>query len=186
MPSLQVLNLAHNKLSKLDQGIFQSMLELRMLRLDNNQLEDINGLLTAQSELRWLNISANKLQWFDYAFIPKNLRWLDIHDNEIEELGNYYLLKSGFNLQTLDASNNKIQKLSAISLPSSLVHAFLNGNRIASIESNTFIEKSALNRVELKDNHLESLDLASLSIAVHSEGMLFLDFLRQMRHSINL
>jgi Leucine-rich repeat (LRR) protein len=42
---------------------------------------------------------------------------LDIHDNEIEELGNYYALKGGFNLQTLDASKNKISKLIPLSLP---------------------------------------------------------------------
>jgi Leucine-rich repeat (LRR) protein len=62
IPSLQVLNLAHNELSRLDQSTFNSLLDLRMLRLDNNNLEDINGLLTSQTELRWLNISANKLQ----------------------------------------------------------------------------------------------------------------------------
>ena len=28
---------------------------------------------------RWLNVSANKLQWFDYAFIPKQLEWIDLH-----------------------------------------------------------------------------------------------------------
>ena len=37
-------------------------MELQILRLDNNQLKDINGLLTAQSELRWLNVSSNHLQ----------------------------------------------------------------------------------------------------------------------------
>ena len=24
-------------------------------------------------------MSANKLQWFDYAFIPKQLEWIDLH-----------------------------------------------------------------------------------------------------------
>ena len=28
---------------------------------------------------RWLNVSSNSLQWFDYAFIPKQLEWIDIH-----------------------------------------------------------------------------------------------------------
>ena len=89
-----MLNLAHNKLSKLNQSVFNPLEDLRMLRLDNNKLEDINGLLQAQSELQWLNVSANNLQWFDYAFIPRNLKWLDIHANAIEELGNYYRYRS--------------------------------------------------------------------------------------------
>ena len=141
-----------------------------MLRLDNNKLEDINGLLTSQTELRWLNISSNKLQWFDYAFIPKNLRWLDIHDNEIEELGNYYNLKGGFNLLTLDASKNRISKLIPISLPTSLEFVYLNDNAIKSIEANTFIEKPLLSRVELKNNRIEHLELSALAIASKPEG----------------
>jgi Leucine-rich repeat (LRR) protein len=115
-------------------------------------------------------VSANKLQWFDYAFIPKNLRWLDIHDNEIEELGNYYALKGGFNLQTLDASRNRINKLIPLSLPTSLEYVFLNENPIRSIEANTFIEKPLLSRVELKSNNLERLELAALAIAAKSDG----------------
>lgn len=171
VPTLQVLNLAHNQLEgKLNQSVFNSLKDLRMLRLDNNKLEDINGLLQAQSELQWLNVSANKLQWFDYAFIPKSLKWLDIHSNEIEELGNYYQLRDGFNLATLDASHNRIKKLEPLSLPSSLEYVLLNENNIGSIAPNTFINKLNLSRVELTSNHLERLDLSSLAIAYNSSG----------------
>ncbi len=159
-----MLNLAHNSLSKLNQIVFNDLTNLKMLRLDNNQLEDINGLLQAQSELQWLNISSNKLQWFDYAFIPKSLQWLDLHANEIEELGNYYQLRDGFNLATLDASENRIKKLQPLSLPDSLEYVKLNHNNIANIAPNTFINKVNLSRVELTSNHLETLDLPSLAI----------------------
>ncbi len=73
------------------------------------QITDINGLLTAQSKLKWLNVSSNSLQWFDYAFIPKNLEWLNIQHNTIEEIGNYYHLREGFGLHTLEASYNRIK-----------------------------------------------------------------------------
>jgi Leucine-rich repeat (LRR) protein len=114
---LQALNLAHNSISKLDQTVFNALKKLRTLRLDGNLLEDINGLLTAQSELHWLNVSSNRLAWFDYAFVPRSVRWLDLHDNRIEELGNYYKLSSGFDLLTLDASQNRIESLSPLALP---------------------------------------------------------------------
>jgi len=52
------------------QEIFSSLKHLKSLNLAENQLEDINGLLTTQINLKWLNISNNKLAWFDYAFIP--------------------------------------------------------------------------------------------------------------------
>lgn len=165
---MQVLNLAHNEIKKLNQTVFNPLRDLRMLRLDNNKLEDINGLLQAQSELQWLNVSANSLQWFDYAFIPRSLRWLDIHDNAIEELGNYYQLKDGFSLATLDASQNRIKKLNSLSLPASLEYVILNENSIATVEPNTFINKQNLSRVELTSNHLERLELASMAIAYNT------------------
>ncbi len=66
-----MLNLADNQLTQLDQGVFNEVTTLRMLRLDDNLLEDINGILAGQTELRFLNVSSNRLQWFDYAFINK-------------------------------------------------------------------------------------------------------------------
>ena len=77
-------------------------------------------MVSGLSKLQWFNVSNNKLQWFDYAFVPMSLEWLDIQFNEIEELGNYYKLKSGFTLKRLDASGNLIQSLNKLSLPMSL------------------------------------------------------------------
>ena len=170
--TLQVLNLAHNKLANLDQSAFHPLVKLQMLRLDNNLLKDINGLLTSQSELRWLNISTNRLAWFDYAFIPRSLKWLDLHENEIEELGNYYSLADAYSLKTLDASRNKIKELKPLSLPSSVEFVFLKGNHITEIKANTFLEKANLKSVDLTSNHLRQLNLSSLSISPASKGEL--------------
>ena len=150
--------------------MFQPLIELQTLRLDNNQLKDINGLLTAQSELRWLNISSNNLQWFDYANIPKDLQWLDLHNNQIEDLANYYRLSEGFNLKTLDASWNKIKRLRPLSIPVSLEHVILNNNRIDHIEPSTFADKPSLAKVELKSNLMRKLDVSSLIITPKPNG----------------
>ncbi len=71
---------------------------MQALRLDDNQLEDINGLLMSQHHLQWLNVSHNQLQWFDYAFIPKSVLWLSLRSNQIEELANYYEMRTGKDL----------------------------------------------------------------------------------------
>ena len=94
--NLHVLNLARNRLAKVEQGSFDGLVELRALRLDNNALADINGLVSSLEKLKWLNVSSNRLQWFDYAFVPRSLEWLDVHGNQIEELGNYYKLEGEF------------------------------------------------------------------------------------------
>ena len=148
---------------------------LRSLRLDDNQLTDINGLLTAQNDLRLLNVSANKLQWFDYAFIPKSLEWLDLHHNQIEELGNYYQLKEGFNLKTLDISHNKLNKLSPSSFLTSLETIYLNNNHIEEILANTFLQMDTLRRVELAQNSLVTLHLAAIAVQQKDSGTLYIN-----------
>ena len=162
--ALHVLNLAHNNLKKIEQGSFNKLQELRALRLDNNHLKDINGIVSSLPNLQWFNVSSNRLQWFDYAFIPTSLEWLDIHDNEIEELGNYYDLKSGFSLKTLDASSNLIKVLSKLSLPTSLEQIILNKNAIRQIEDGVFEDKSRLSRVELMSNEINHLKMSTLSV----------------------
>ena len=161
---IHVLNLAHNELSSIEHGALDNLKDLRALRLDNNFLTDINGLASSLSKLQWFNVSNNKLQWFDYAFVPKSLEWLDIQHNEIEELGNYYKLKSGFNLKRLDASGNLIRSLNKLSLPTSLEHLSLNKNAIRNIESGVFEDKPNLHRVELVDNEINHLKLSALSV----------------------
>ena len=183
---LHVLNLARNKLSKIEQGSFDNLKNLRALRLDNNELADINGIVSALTHLQWFNVSSNQLQWFDYAFVPMSLEWLDLHDNHIEELGNYYKLKSGFQLKTLDASANKIKKLSKLSLPSSLETIVLSRNDIRGLEPKLFEDKPNLTRVELAANQIKHLDLDSLYIGKveTQEGNCFLSSSRRRRRKL--
>lgn len=161
---LQVLNLADNQLSKLDEGVFRQLPTLRMLRLDNNKLEELNGILAGQTQLRFLNVSDNRLQWFDYAFLPKSLEWLDLHSNQIEDLGNYYKLWDDFSLRHLDASSNRIASLEYLSLLPSLQVVDLSLNKISVVEATAFANKSNLRRVDLRSNDIERLPLAALRL----------------------
>ena len=87
VPNLQELNLSKNRFTSLEQDAFKDLKDLQRLDLSQNQLEDVNGLFSHQSALIWLNLSANHLLWFDYAFIPPSLVHLDIHFNNIDSLG---------------------------------------------------------------------------------------------------
>ena len=170
LPNLKVLNLAHNAIAELEQGVFKELGQLRMLRLDSNVLKDINGILAGQTSLKWLNVSSNRLQWFDYAFIPKSLQWLDISDNHVEELGNYYKMEGDFKLTTLKASRNKIKKLEPLSFLNNLEVVDVSENRIKSVAPSTFEAKSRLRRVDLSSNHLRRLQLTSLAIEAAGEN----------------
>ena len=59
------------------------------------------------------------IQWFDYAFVPKSVLWLNMRANAIEELGNYYEM-TGFQLVHLDIGQNKLVRLDKQALQNSL------------------------------------------------------------------
>ncbi|XP_060524407.1 toll-like receptor 6 [Cylas formicarius] len=164
LPALQILNLARNKIQRIEQGSFSNSPNLQALRLDSNFLTEINGLFADIPSLRWLNVSNNQLEWFDYALIPRQLQWLDLHQNNIRELGNRYILDFELRLQQLDASFNKISKISASAVPSSIELLFLNDNLISVVEPHTFLKKTNLTRVDLYANQIASMDLNALRL----------------------
>ena len=117
------------------------------------------------NKLEHLNISSNKLHWFDYAFVPNSLKSLDIHDNQIDSVENYYSLRDGFQLEFLDASRNRIRALGVLSLLPSLKTIILEKNKISDIGHNTFLNKDNLTHVDLRGNQLSVLNLASLAVS---------------------
>ncbi|XP_053604749.1 toll-like receptor 7 [Plodia interpunctella] len=165
LPSLQVLNLAKNKIQSIETETFQRNTQLEAVRLDSNFISDINGVFVALTKLLWLNLSENHLVWFDYAFVPGSLKWLDIHANFIEILGNYYKIQKELHVKTLDASHNRLVTLSAMSIPNSVELLFINNNLISSIETDTFLDKRNLTRVDMYANEIESLDINSLRVS---------------------
>ncbi len=154
--NIHILNLAHNDLDSMEVGAFSQLKELRALRLDNNKLEDINGLVSHLGKLQWFNVSGNRLQWFDYAFIPSSLEWLDISRNAIAELGNFSR-QNNYGVQTLRAEQNKIRRLHPGSFPESLESIHCAGNEISEVEPFTFERQPSLKWVDLSANSLQTI-----------------------------
>lgn len=159
LPSLRILNLANNEIHSIEQSTFDDILYLHALRLDSNFLSDVNGLFSNLHDLLMLNISANRIEWFDYALVPVGLQWLDLHDNQIDLLGNYFEMEALLKLRTLDASFNHITEIDSSSLPNGIEIVFLNDNHIKVIHPFTFMGKPNLTRVDLTRNRLENLEV---------------------------
>ena len=164
LSGLHILNLAHNRLGDLEGGALHHLVELRALRLDNNRLKDLNGLVASLGKLQWLNVSSNELAWFDYAFIPASLEWLDMSHNEVTELGNFYDLQN-FNLATLQAGFNAVRAVTVESFPRSLRHIYMNNNELSEIEPFSFGKMENLVRVDLSSNFIQSVFKDALRIA---------------------
>ncbi|KAL4148166.1 hypothetical protein QTP88_002450 [Uroleucon formosanum] len=166
LPNLQVLNLSKNKIYTIERGTFTQNSQIQAIRLDANYLTDVNGVFESLSSLQWINLSKNNLIWFDYAMVPANLKWLDLHDNYVQELGDYYNLKDRLNINTIDASHNHITEISERSIPNSVEVLFLNNNFLSNIRPNTFLKKRNLVRVDLYANELTRLDVNALRLSV--------------------
>lgn len=165
LPRLSVLNLAKNRIQLIERGSFDTNSEIEALRLDRNFISDINGVFATLNSLLWLNLAENHLVWFDYAFIPRSLKWLDLHANYIEELGNYYKLQEEISLKTLDASHNRLTEIGPMAVSNSIELLFINNNMITSIQPNTFVDKVNLTRVDLYSNSLTKIHLHTLRLA---------------------
>ena len=175
LPNLQILNLARNKVQHIEIHAFERNQRLEAIRLDGNFLSDINGIFTSVTSLLLLNLSENHIEWFDYAFIPSNLKWLDIHGNFIESLGNYYNIRD-LKVRTLDASHNRITELNPASVPDSVELLFINNNYINTVRANTFTGKVNLTRVDMYANMIETMELTSLRLTPVPEGKFLPEF----------
>ncbi|XP_017771821.1 PREDICTED: toll-like receptor Tollo [Nicrophorus vespilloides] len=164
MTSLNLLNLSGNKIKEVSPGTFDTNENLQVIRLDGNYLTDITDLFSKLPKLVWLNISDNQLQKFDYAMIPSGLQWLDIHANQIKELGNRFLLEDQLSLELIEASCNQLTEIIGTSIPNSVHELFLSYNLISKVQSYTFFKKTNLTKVDLYGNKITNLDQNSLRI----------------------
>ncbi|XP_014259123.1 toll-like receptor 6 [Cimex lectularius] len=170
LPSLQVLNLAYNKIEHVDKSAFGTSSTLHAIRLDGNQLKDINGMFINLPGLVWLNISDNQLQWFDYSLIPQSLEWLDMHKNNVADLGNYFGKGVNLEIKMLDASFNRLTEINENSIPDKVESLLLNDNLIRKVKPGTFQKKANLTRVVLYANQIQTIDLAALRLDPVPEG----------------
>ncbi|CAG2118893.1 unnamed protein product, partial [Medioppia subpectinata] len=164
LPALQHLDLGWNRIGSLDHGVFDDAPTLKRINVENNFLVDINGLFMNLNNLEYLNVSHNRITWFDYALIPRSLRRLDIHHNEIESLGNYFELESALQLEEFDVSHNQIKEISGSAIPNRIRRISLADNRIRVVHQFSFVAKHNITFVDLRNNSLQTLDTNSFRL----------------------
>lgn len=164
LTALKELDLSSNLVSLCEHGVFDDAPNLTSIHLQNNLLTDLNGLFMNLASLRTLNVSRNKITWFDYALIPKELTHLDLHVNRIEELGNYFDLASILSLTWLDASANLLQRIVVNSIPNRIQHLNLANNQISLVHQFSFKNKAQLKFVDFRNNSLSQLDINALQL----------------------
>jgi len=140
LPKLTKLSMQNNEISEITPGTFRNLNSLEALDLNNNKLEHCDSaVFSGLVNLKVIYLNGNKLQYLHpdaFVGLPK--------------------------LQTLHLSNNP-----TLHIPSDrnfihshfLIELWLSRCNISSLSPETFANVSALERLELGDNNLRTVDI---------------------------
>lgn len=111
-------------------------------------------------EVRHINLSDNRIVMIDFALVNyRNLESLDLSINRIQKLGSENFL-SQINLKYLNLSKNEIGNLTKDSLTGlkALVELDLSNNNLRLLHEHVFRELYSLKTLKLSNNQLEHLE----------------------------
>lgn len=188
---LDTLDLGYNRLRKLEDFVFEELINLTSLQLHNNELRALNEYtLSGLVDLKQLNLGHNDIETVHASAFSNNskLTHLRMHANEIESLPEE-VFSNLTELKLLNLSHNRFEEfpnvLSALSnlrvvtvsendlttLPANafehnteLTHVYLSGNDISSLPSGAFSGLAKLRSLSLAKNELTAVpDVSGLS-----------------------
>lgn len=84
LDDLVTLNLSMNALVNIEKTTFMNLTKLKVLDVSANELHGVS--LVLPDNLKILQMGNNSLRLWPFVNIPKNLTYLDLHGNELNEL----------------------------------------------------------------------------------------------------
>ncbi|XP_031710643.1 leucine-rich repeats and immunoglobulin-like domains protein 1 [Anarrhichthys ocellatus] len=175
------LNLGHNKLTSINAEAFDSLPNLRELRLDHNELTSIPDLGQAASKIVSLYLHHNRIRSIDGRRTRElsSVETLDLSNNDLTELRGH-CFPAGLQIKDLYLSNNKISALELGALDhlgSTLQLLRLSRNRISQIPVKAF-QLPRLTQLELNRNRIRQVE------GLTFQGLSSLEVLKLQRNSI--
>ncbi|XP_062339046.1 leucine-rich repeat-containing G-protein coupled receptor 5-like isoform X1 [Osmerus eperlanus] len=161
---LEELRLAGNDLTFIPKGAFAGLFNLKVLMLQNNQLQQVPGeALQNLRNLQSLRLDANHISSVPQGCFSGlvSLRHLWLDDNALTEVP-VYALGTLPSLQAMTLALNRITHIPdrAFANLSSLVVLHLNNNRISSLGTLSFQGLHNLETLDLNYNSLEEFPVA--------------------------
>ncbi|XP_043916382.1 extracellular matrix protein 2-like [Protopterus annectens] len=167
-PSLQELHLDSNHIEEVPEGVLNKTLNLSVLTLSNNRIQE-NHI----GPRAWIHLP--KLESLDLAynqivhvpsFLPRVLKQLTLHHNQIERIPGYVFAHMKPGLEFLHLSHNKLRSdgihgVSFLGLYKSLAELLLDNNHLQAIPRGILNLKS-LQVLRLNDNHIRYVPLNSI------------------------
>uniref|UniRef100_A0A8C4SLP1 Toll-like receptor 13 n=1 Tax=Erpetoichthys calabaricus TaxID=27687 RepID=A0A8C4SLP1_ERPCA len=157
--NLECLNLSSNHIKILQQGDFASFPKLTLLRLDMNQIEDIQEGALRGLQLQSLNLSENRLTNLpsDFGTSLSKLTLLFLSGNKFSNLSDN-LFRPLLRLHLLDISHNPLSSITFVSCLISLRKLVARSIGPQSLESQ-FSLPANINELSLSYNNISKLGL---------------------------
>uniref|UniRef100_A0A8P4G561 Proline/arginine-rich end leucine-rich repeat protein n=1 Tax=Dicentrarchus labrax TaxID=13489 RepID=A0A8P4G561_DICLA len=148
------INLANNRIHRINKQVFEKIPALLYLYAQHNQLKEVPSGLPAS--LEQLRLSRNRISKIPAGAFNKmgNLTLLDLYNNQLSDsdLGKN-TFKDLTSLMQLNLARNILKKMPA-GIPSSLIQLFLDRNNIEDIPKDYFRDFTHLAFVRLNRNQL--------------------------------
>ena len=165
---LHILNIGNNNVTLIESGSFEHLTELKILELDENKITTLPSFLFARNHHLWnINLAHNKLTKIpSSAFqLAKNLTYIDLKSNLIRKL-DFEGFSRKIYVEVLDLSGNNfslLQKKDFESLQNCSVNKLVLGsNNITVLPPRVFAYLSISGLLALDKIHVKEFDVESV------------------------
>nr|QNQ79666.1 toll-like receptor [Anadara sativa] len=152
--SLITLDMSFNNISEVESESFRGLVALETLHLNHNNIRTLpSTVFELLSNLKELDISYNNLVKFDDMKIPASLSLINLNTNNIQEFPNSF---NGSYVSEVDLNGNSITSLPLLRLKgiNNIKGLNLARNALKIIEENAFNDASSLQNLNLENNEL--------------------------------
>jgi Leucine-rich repeat (LRR) protein len=166
LAELEVLDLKGNKIAKVNDSMFMNLTRLKYLNLHYNSIEEIEkNAFGRNSDLRFLDLSSNKLKSLSFDLNLSKLVSFNLNENEIGSLSNR-VFSNLISLKIFKFEKNELVKLGPNELDS------LKQLRLLSLDNNILetvdldgmaFVLTSLKTLSLSQNNFKTIDLFNSS-----------------------
>ncbi|KAJ8009041.1 hypothetical protein DPEC_G00084720 [Dallia pectoralis] len=156
-PRLEMLRLGHNRITGLQESVFEDLRKLRLLDLQNNQITNLrSNTLSALVQLECLHLDGNKIETVQGALRLSQLNLLSMGNNKISSFPSAFFtpLQS---LVTLRLPGNLLSRVPH-DLPHALSYLNLDRNQIRALRNRELGQLRKLTFLSVSFNRLVSVD----------------------------
>ncbi|KAL3286152.1 hypothetical protein HHI36_000664 [Cryptolaemus montrouzieri] len=165
--------LENNHLESIPKKLFKGLTGLKTLKIHNNLLHELDGEIFASlGKLKVLELNHNEISGIDSDVFKQlvNLKELKLHNNMITYIKNDSF-RYNQRLEKIYMANNKYEytvdnghyfSLTPFSSCLGLKYLDLSNNLVKDLPEDLFIYTKHLKNINLKNNRIESVDIASL------------------------